>query len=127
MRVDAARGRAGMAERTESYRNSSERAVLAAAIPMAARAALLAAPIVLFVSAVAPTAARSDVHVFIGAGPLPPLYPAYYGPPPWAYPVPYPWVPAPSVPPPGWAPGHWERHYDAAGRPYDAWIPPHLR
>ena len=83
----------------------------------------------LFVGAVAPCTAKAHSRVFIGIGPA---YPdPYYCPPPLFFPYPAPvWAAAPAapdVPPPGWVPGHWERRYDRAGRPYDVWVPPHLR
>lgn len=84
----------------------------------------------LLVSVVAPRSAHARASIFVGISgpvyPYPHAYPYYY-PPPVLYPVPAPWVAVPDVPPPGWVPGHWERHYDAAGRPYDVWVPPHLR
>jgi hypothetical protein len=80
-----------------------------------------AAALVLFAT---PAAAR--VRVFVGAGVPYPLHPYYYYPPYWAYP-PYPYVAPSAVPPPGWVPGHWEWRYDAAGRRYRVWVPPHLR
>jgi hypothetical protein len=78
----------------------------------------------LVVGAAAPRAAEAHGRVFIGIGPVY-SYPYYY-PPPVFFPYPAP-VWTPDVPPPGWAPGHWERRYDHAGRPYDVWVPPHLR
>ncbi len=73
-------------------------------------------------SAAAPAAAH--VRVFVGGvvgAPWPHPYAPYYYYPPSPYP------PLPESPPPGWVPGHWELRYDAWGRPYRAWIPPHLR
>jgi hypothetical protein len=85
-------------------------------------AAAAAVLVLLVVSAAAP--ARAHTRVFIGGVlgfPAPYPYPRYY-----AYPVPYPAGVDPAVLPPGWAPGHWEWRYDRWGRPYQAWIPPHL-
>jgi hypothetical protein len=79
--------------------------------------------VALLVGAAAPAHGR----LFVGIGPVYPWPYPYYSPPPAYYPaVPPPWV-APDMPPPGWVPGHWERYYDGAGRPYDVWVPPHLR
>ena len=82
---------------------------------------------VLFVSAAAPHSAQAHGRVFVGIGPVYPYPYPYYYPPAVAYPVAPPAAVVPDVPPPGWAPGHWERHHDRAGRPYDLWVPPHLR
>jgi hypothetical protein len=67
--------------------------------------------------------ASAHTRVFIGGvfG-VPAPYPYYYP----AYPTPYPWGVYPAPPPPGFAPGHWEWRYDAWGRRYQVWIPPHL-
>lgn len=71
--------------------------------------------------------ASADVHVSVDIPwPYPYPYPYVY-PYPYAYPVLYPYPVYPASPPPGWVPGHWERRYDAAGRPINVWIPPHLR
>jgi hypothetical protein len=70
----------------------------------------------------APAAAR--VRVFVGGvvgAPWGYPYPAPYYYPPYGYP------PYPTAPPPGWDPGHWEWRYDATGRPYRVFVPPHLR
>ena len=65
--------------------------------------------------------ANARVRVFVGGAIGFPVYP-------YPYPYYYPYaVPYPEVPPPGWAPGHWETRYDSWGRPYRAWVPPHLR
>jgi len=65
--------------------------------------------------------ANARVRVFVGGAIGFPVYP-------YPYPYYYPYaVPYPEVPPPGWAPGHWETRYDPWGRPYRAWVPPHLR
>jgi hypothetical protein len=82
-----------------------------------------AAALLGLLGAAAPTSAHS--RVFIGGVvgfPGPYAYPYYYGP----YPAPAPWGAYPAPPPPGFAPGHWELRYDPWGRPYQAWIPPHL-
>ena len=80
---------------------------------------------VLLVGAAAHTA-EAHGRIFVGNGPVYP-WPYPYSAPPVYYPaVPAPWV-SPDLPPPGWVPGHWERNYDGAGRPYDVWVPPHLR
>jgi hypothetical protein len=87
------------------------------------RAAAPSALALALVSGSAPASAHT--RVFIGGPfgfPVPYAYPHYYDP----YPVPYPSVAYPAPPPPGWAPGHWELRYDPWGRPYQAWIPPHL-
>ena len=80
----------------------------------------------LVVGAAAPRAAGAHGRVFIGIGPV--YSPPYYYPPPpflpYAAPI---WAATPAVPPPGWEPGHWERRHDRGGRPYDVWVPPHLR
>jgi hypothetical protein len=85
----------------------------------------------LLVGAAAPRRAEAHSRVFIGIGPgysYPYSYPySYYPPPPVYYQPVAPWVAWPDVPPPGWVPGHWERHHDRSGRPYDVWVPPHLR
>ena len=45
-----------------------------------------------------------------------------------AYPAPGPWPWYESAPPPAaWEPGRWETHYDRRGRPYQVYIPTHLR
>ncbi len=62
--------------------------------------------------------ASAHVRVFVGGAVGFPVYP---------YPYYYPYAPYPEVPPPGWEPGRWEWRYDPWGRPYRAWIPPHLR
>ena len=86
--------------------------------------ALLAA---LLVGAVAP-GAEAHGRVFVGIGPVYPWPYPYYSAPPAYYPAaPAPWVAPDLPPPPGWVPGHWERTYDGAGRPYDVWVPSHLR
>jgi hypothetical protein len=80
----------------------------------------------LVVGAAAPRAAEAHGRVVIGIGAVYP-HPYHYPPPPFLpYPVPV-WAATPAVPPPGWEPGRWERRYDRAGRPYDVWVPPHLR
>ena len=80
----------------------------------------------LVVGAAAPRAAGAHGRVFIGIGPVY-SHPYYYPPPPFLpYPAPI-WAATPAVPPPGWDPGHWERRHDRGGRPYDVWVPPHLR
>jgi hypothetical protein len=94
---------------------------------MAARLLSVLVLALVLLSMAAPPAAHARTHVFIGVGPVFPYYPAYYWPPPYAYPPPYVWAPVPTAPPPGWSPGQWERHYDRYGRPYDVWVPPHLR
>ena len=79
----------------------------------------------LLVGAAAPRPVEAHGRVFVGIGPVY-LYP-YYSPPPVYYPVAPPWGLEPDIVPPGWVPGHWERHHDRTGRPYDVWVPPHLR
>jgi len=65
--------------------------------------------------------ASAHVRVFVGGAVGFPVYP-------YPYPYYYPYAPPyPEVPPPGWEPGHWEMRYDQWGRPYRAWVPPHLR
>jgi hypothetical protein len=54
-----------------------------------------------------------------------PYHPPYYVP---LYPAPAPlfWYEPPPLPA-GWEPGRWETRYDRRGRPYQVWIPAHLR
>ena len=81
----------------------------------------------LLLSAAAPRLAGAHGRIFVGVGPVYPYpFPNRY-PAPAYLPLTPPRVVAPDVPPPGWVPGQWERHYDRAGRPYDVWVPPHLR
>ena len=80
----------------------------------------------LLVGAASPRSAEARGRVFVGIGPMYPYAYPYYSPPVY-YPVAPPWIVDPDVPPPGWVPGHSERHYDRTGRPYDVWVPPHLR
>jgi hypothetical protein len=125
-----------MALRTASAppRNLDAGAVLRAAGPMtdAARRILPALALTGLLSVVAPGDAEARASVYVGIGPVYPWaypypYPWGYYPPAVVYPVPSPPLALPAVPPPGWVPGRWERRYDPAGRPYDVWIPTHLR
>ena len=92
---------------------------------------LLALVAALAMGAAAPRQAEAGGRIVVGVGPLYPYpYPysyPYYAPPPVYYPVAPSWGATPGVPPPGWVPGRWERQYDPTGRPYDVWVPPHLR
>jgi hypothetical protein len=88
--------------------------------------ALLTLLAALLLSAAAPPRAAAHGRFFVGIGPVYP-YPYYYYYPPVYLPSAPPWTVAPDLPPPGWVPGQWERHYDRAGRPYDVWVPSHLR
>jgi hypothetical protein len=95
---------------------------------IAAGALTVAAVVLLGTAAPAAGGAR----VFIGGTVGVPIY-SY----PYAYAYPYPYYPyapyyyppayVPAPPPPAFEPGHWEWRYDPSGRPYQAWVPSHLR
>ena len=110
-----------------SPRNLARWAVLRAPLAMINRRRTLGLfgmlLVAFFMGAVAPRAAEAHGRIFIGIGPVYP-YQYYYAPPLF---VPYPAPVWADVPPAGWVPPHWERHYDRAGRPYDVWVPSHLR
>ena len=86
------------------------------------RAGVMAAALLALLLLVGPARpASAHVRVFVGGAVGFPVYP-------YPYPYYYPYAaPYPEVPPPGWEPGHWEMRYDPWGRPYRAWVPPHLR
>jgi hypothetical protein len=91
--------------------------------PGAYSGAAIVALVLLLLSVAAPASAHGRVFVSgVFAFPAPYPYGPYYS----GYPAPFPWAyPAPL--PPGWVAGRWERRYDQWGRPYQAWVAPHLQ
>jgi hypothetical protein len=95
--------------------------------PGAYRGAAMVALVLLLLSVAAPALAHGRVFVG-GVFAFPAPYAPYYGPYSWSwYPAPVPWATYPTPLPPGWVAGRWERRYDQSGRPYQAWVPPHLQ